>query len=645
MSISEKELHYEIKKLKSELNIQVEKNTYLQEMLDQELKKNQMLLHAIPDMIFIIDTNGTYLDYYPGKNSEPYVPPSEFLGKTVNEIMPEQIAQQTMDHIRKTLSTNETQYWEFQLTMDDKLLYYEDRYVCLDHDKVLAIVRDISEHKKVEKEYKKLARAIEQSPSIVVITNSNAEIEYANPKFQEISNYTVDEVIGKNPRFLKSGYTSEEEYKHLWETIISGGVWRSLFKNKKKDVGYYWVNGNISAVKDSEGNITHYISVQEDVTEQKKGEKKLRESEERYHNLFEHANDSIFIIDPNTLKFLEVNENAAKRLGYSKEELLKLSVPDISLNNQKDKIKNNVKSLSKISKLLIENFHIRKDGSIIPVEISSRLIEDSGQKIIQGFVRDITDRKRAEENQNQLLLDLKRSNEELIHFVYLASHDLLEPLRIIASLADRVVYKNKNTLDDQDSDFLIRIVTVSKRLKELIKSLLEFSKVQSSPTSFVKVDLNKIMHDIKINNEIELKKKDAKLVFQELHTIDGNPDQIYQLLQNIIHNSLKFKKPNIPPEITIQSKEVSLKSKNNILKQYWEIHIIDNGIGFEQKYNTKVFEIFQRLHERQEHEGSGVGLAISKKIVEIHRGMITANSSIGKGATFIVHLPKNSDVK
>ncbi|MBV9580246.1 MAG: CHASE3 domain-containing protein [Chloroflexi bacterium] len=230
-------------------------------------------------------------------------------------------------------------------------------------------------------------------------------------------------------------------------------------------------------------------------------------------------------------------------------------------------------------------------------------------------------------------VELERSNRELQDFASVASHDLQEPLRKVRAFGDRLSAKYGPELTDQGRDYLARMQDAAARMQALINDLLTFSRVATRAQPFVPVDLDKLVNDVASDLEVRIQQSEATLDIQPLPTIDADPLQMRQLFQNLISNALKFQRPDSPPLVRVYVEDVD-ESDVRVCVQ-------DNGIGFDEKYLDRIFTIFQRLHGRVEYEGTGVGLAVCRKIVERHAGTITARSAPGEGATFIVTLPRS----
>lgn len=264
---------------------------------------------------------------------------------------------------------------------------------------------------------------------------------------------------------------------------------------------------------------------------------------------------------------------------------------------------------------------------------------------ILGTVIDITDQKMYETQLEQYTAELKRSNEDLEQFAYVASHDLQEPLRKIRAFGDRLMNRYKAQLDGQGEDYIKRMQSASQRMQTLIEDLLAFSRVSRSNEIFESLDMNSLMGEILEDLDIQIKREKADVKIAEIPTLVGEKMQIKRLFQNLINNAIKFHKPNEIPFVEVTGKLMKAQAIKRDLgislpdTSYVMISVKDHGIGFDEKFNEKIFNIFQRLHGRTEYEGTGIGLAICRKIVLNHKGNITARSKENIGSEFIVILP------
>jgi PAS domain S-box-containing protein len=286
-------------------------------------------------------------------------------------------------------------------------------------------------------------------------------------------------------------------------------------------------------------------------------------------------------------------------------------------------------------------FH-RKDGTCFPVEFVKTPINENGR--VAGAVlvfKDITQRKQVEEAIAQKAAELARSNAELEQFAFVASHDLQEPLRKILAFGDRLKLKFEASIAPEAHTYLERMQNAAARMRTLIDDLLAFSRVIRNSEPFAQVDLAIVTKEVLGDLEVRIEKTGARVEIGSLPTIEADQVQMRQLLLNLIGNSLKFQPAGAVPVVKVQSRIFTSISGQELC----ELTVQDNGIGFEEKYLEKIFAVFQRLHGRTEYEGTGVGLAVCRRIIDRHSGTITAKSQLGQGATFIVVLPVSQPKK
>jgi len=257
--------------------------------------------------------------------------------------------------------------------------------------------------------------------------------------------------------------------------------------------------------------------------------------------------------------------------------------------------------------------------------------------------KEIAERERAQEQLKKTAAELARSNAELEQFAYVASHDLQEPLRKIQAFGDRLQSKCGEGIGERGRDYLERMQNAAQRMQRLINDLLDYSRVTSRAQPFTAVDLDAVIQEVLSDLEVRIEQTKAAVEVGDLPTLEADPRQMQQLLQNLLGNALKFHRPGVPPVVRVFSRsgggEAVPPGEKTAEDSYCQIIVEDNGIGFEEKYLDRIFKPFQRLHGRSEYEGTGMGLAICHKIVNRHGGHITARSTPEQGTTFIVSLP------
>ncbi len=262
-----------------------------------------------------------------------------------------------------------------------------------------------------------------------------------------------------------------------------------------------------------------------------------------------------------------------------------------------------------------------------------------------GSIRDVTEQRSIEENLKNKMIRLNQTNRELEEFAYVASHDMQEPLRKITTFSDRLNEKYHDVLSGDGALYLSRIIASAENMRSLINDLLEFSRVSTTNLPFELTDLNNIVRQVKTDLELIIEETGSVISTQPLPAVEAIPSQIKQLFTNIINNGIKFRKPGLNPVIDITVSTLvepgQLQLELAPGTTYYKIQITDNGIGFDEEYATRIFQVFQRLHGKSEYPGSGIGLAICKKITEYHKGIIYAENLPGKGARFVFILPEN----
>ncbi len=360
------------------------------------------------------------------------------------------------------------------------------------------------------------------------------------------------------------------------------------------------------------------------------------------------------------VKMPNLNGFETASLIYEREKLRHIPIIFITANNYGDE--NVFKgyqsgAIDYIFKPFNPDVLRAKVGVLIDLYKKNRLLLEQEKKLItinKSLEREIAEKKNSEEKiklLNRKLLEnianLESANKDLERFAFMASHDLQEPLRKIRMFSDRLLTKSKNVPED-DAKMVNRIQQAAERMQVLIVDILSFSKVSNDKSNFVESDLNIVIKDVLTDLEDEINANNATVSIQPLPSLHVRPTLMRPLFQNLISNALKYRKKDEGVNIDIRS-EVSFgisERDKNLVNKYCRIFIKDNGIGFDQKYAEEIFGMFRRLHHNGEYSGTGVGLALCKKIAELHHGFISARSKINEGSTFIVSFPlKHEEVK
>ncbi|MCB2209086.1 MAG: PAS domain S-box protein [Bacteroidetes bacterium] len=313
-------------------------------------------------------------------------------------------------------------------------------------------VADITKRKQAEEKIRKLSQAVEQSPTSIVITDLKGEIEYTNPKFTQLTGYLTEEALGKKPSILKSGETPPEVYKKLWNTITSGNEWRGEFHNKKKNGELFWEFASISAIRNMEGKITHYLGVKEDITERKKVLEDLHESEQRFRSLFENHSAVMLLIDPVSGMIIDSNHAAANYYGYSRKELASMKIDNINTLTSSEIKKN--RKLALKQKLNMFSFqHRLKDNSIRDVQVLSAPIGIKDNKLLFSIIYDITEQKRASKAQKESEEKYRKLIETTSEGFWLLDEDNIT-VDVNESLCKMLGYSRKEIIGKKPHNFV-----------------------------------------------------------------------------------------------------------------------------------------------------------------------------------------------
>lgn len=541
-----------------------------------------------------------------------------------------------------------------------------DRYRKLEH-RTEELKRITEELQRSEERYHLMIEEVEDYA--IVLLSTDGIIQNWNRGAEKIKGYTEQEVVGKSFRIF---YPEEDQKAGVPEKLLHIAYTKGKSNHEgwrvRKDGTRFWGGVSMTAVHDSNGAVIGFSKVTRDLTERHKRDlsiqqfnedlkarnEMLRLSEERYHRMVADVEDYAIILLDSHGYIQNWNKGAQTIKGYSAEEIIgkHFSVFYSEEDRAKDVPGRLLDEALKNGKALYEGFRRRKDGSKFwgSVVLTALHADDGSVLGFTKVTRDLSDKKLAEEQlktTSKILAEknneLLRINEELSSFAYISSHDLQEPLRKIQTFSDRIMETEYENLSEKGKDYFKRMQAGAYRMQKLIQDILTYSRTTTSDKKLELTDLNELLSHAMVELEVMITEKKATIKSDRLPKIKVIPFQVQQLFSNLLNNALKFSKADVPPHVvvtaaTVDGKKVPLPNPP-VAKTYCHISFRDNGIGFEPEYTRKIFEVFQRLHGRSEYGGTGIGLAICKKIVENHNGVITAEGEVDKGATFHIYLP------
>jgi len=371
-----------------------------------------------------------------------------------------------------------------------------------------------------------------------------------------------------------------------------------------------------------------------DISVRRAAERHLMQMEGRYRGLLEAAPDAMALVSM-TGAIVLVNLEAERQFGYRRDELigqpLRTIIPDLEtmLPEVRQRIIDAAQSKAEAVGLDIAaaiSFRgQRRDGSAFPIEITVSILHGTDGPLVTVAIRDVTARKETEARLLQTVAELNRSNEELGQFAYIASHDLQEPLRMVASYTQLLARRYKGKLDADADEFIAFAVDGANRMQRLIQDLLIYSRVGTAGNVLLDISSEHALAQATVNLRGAIEASGALVTHDLLPTVKADASQLVQLFQNLVGNAIKYQGSGIPRVHVSSTRSAGSK---------WTFAVQDNGLGIEAKYFERIFGMFQRLHKREEFAGTGIGLAICKKIVERHGGSISVESQLGNGSTF-----------
>lgn len=488
---------------------------------------------------------------------------------------------------------------------------------------VVAAVRDATNRKKTQNQLRSL---LETAPDAMVIINKSGDIVLVNQQTEKLFGYARESLVGKKvevliPESLRDGHIGRRDGYFTAPRVREMGAGQEL-AGRRKDGSVFPIEISLSPFESDEG--TFATAAIRDISSRKQAEDQLRA-------VLETAPDAMVIIDERGTITL-VNQQAEAMFDYQRSQLVGQPIEILIPDHLRDRHKGYRSGYFTAPKrremgIGLELSGRRRNGTTFPVEISLGPLDTEHGRWATAAVRDLSERKRVEQ--------LEVSHREMEHFSYAASHDLKAPLRNIVSLIDALKEDLEETqLPDHISETLELITTNTGRMYSLVQDLLEFSRVDRHERHFEAVDLGELLNEICELIGADILNAKANIRFNNLPTVRVDRTLMRQLLQNLITNGIKFQPADQRPVIDVQVTE----SADN-----WEVAVSDNGVGISDEYHEKVFQVFSRLHDLQEYEGNGIGLAICKKIVDIHHGSIWVSNNSPSGTIFHFTIAKRAE--
>lgn len=600
---------------------------------------------------------------------------NDVVGKLYPELLPE-LDKKILDQLNGVYNTGipfHAQNQRVDLVVDGKLqvFYFTYSFTPLfdGNGKVYGVMNtgaNVTElnlaHQKIKESEKNLRNMVLQAPvAICILKGPDQVVEIANPQMIEFWGKPIEEVLNRPvfdvlPEARGQGF--EEILKNVYNTGETFSTYGApVLLERKGRMEKVYVSFVYQALREGNGSISGMMGVAIEVTEQVRATKNIEEAEERARLAVDSAELGTFEVNIATNEVVCSPRMAAifdVPVDADRTEYTNVIYPE-------DKtIRDEAYRKSFETGILDYDGRVNwKDGSVHWVRVKGRVYKDDNNNPVRllGVVQDITEQKTFASELTNLVRErtselekknseLERSNRQLEEFAHAASHDLKEPIRKIHFFTDKLKKQLSDRISEDDCKVFEKIENASVRMNSLIQDLLQYSYVAQKPMEMEEVDLNEKLKKVLEDLELEIEQKDAIISTSVLPVVKGYRRQLQQLFQNLISNALKYHKTGEVPEIAIRASVKNAAEVKEALPgfvtssdSYHVIEVKDKGIGFEKEHTEKIFQMFQRLHKKGEYQGTGVGLAIAKKVMENHHGIIQAKGEKGKGATFKVYLP------
>jgi PAS domain S-box-containing protein len=630
--------------------ISINRDLTSQKNTEKKLKRNYNILNSIientTDAIYLKNLSGNYIMANSTVSEIVGKCMSEIIGRSDWELYPTQeaatLTKEDNQIIReaKTFTYEETLYSHREgevrnyITTKGPYRGYNDNILG-----IFGIVRDIThlkvaEHKlkKSEEKYRTLFETMSQG---VVFHDLSGKITSMNPAAERILGYNIEEIHGRtseDPMWQSIHEDGTEFPGDIHPSMIALKTGREVenvvmgIKSPRGD-DYRWLNIHaVPQFRNGEDNPYQVYTTFTDITQHKNAKSALRKSEEQYRSLFNKITEGFALHEiilnkegkPIDYRFIDINPAFEELTGLKREDVMGKLKSEVIPEDNVDW----VKIYGKVA-LTGESTHFNEYSEALNRHYDVLSFSPAENQFAVIF-SDITMRKKVEDDLNNTMKALQLSNAELEQFAYIASHDLKEPLRMITSFLQLLQRRYKDKLDEDANDFIDYAVDGASRLHELIDDLLTYSRVNQRSEAFIDVDMGEVLKQVEMNLDILINENNAVITNDHLPVIKADKTQMIQLFQNLIYNSLEYRSEE-DPVINVNAKKEGNK---------WLFSVEDNGIGIEPKYSERIFKIFQRLHTNENYDGTGIGLAISKRILEKHGGNIWIDKERGKGTKF-----------
>jgi PAS domain S-box-containing protein len=607
-------------------------------------ERYRMLLDGIQDYaIFMMDPRGQVVSWNAGAERIKGYKAEEIIGRNFSCFFPPEDIERgrPLEILRMTTANGRHEEYGMRVRKDGSQFFAGVIFTALrDPNGTLRGFSELSHDLSESKESAKYRGLLEAAPDAMVVVNQGGEIVLLNLQAEKQFGYHRDELLGQKVKnIIPAGFAERliADGTRTASEALTQQIGMGLeLSGRRKDGTEFPIEIMLSPLQSSEGILV--TAAIRNISERKAAERHLAEMEGRYRGLLEAAPDAMVVVNQGG-EIVLLNLQAEKQFGYHRDELVGQKVKNIIPDGFAERIiadgtRTADEALRQQIGMGLELSGRRKDGTGFPIEIMLSPLENAKGVLITAAIRDITERKRSEEHLVKTAEELKRSNDQLQQFGYVVSHDLQEPLRMVASYTQLLARRYKGRLDSDADDFIDFAVDGCGRMKRLIQDLLAYSSSETSEMMLSDVSCENALSEALTDLQMAIEESGAVVTRDPLPTLMTNRTQMVQIFCNLVGNAIKYRSAAIP-----QVHVSAAKNEGN----EWVFSVRDNGLGIDPQYFEQIFILFQRLHGQQELKGTGIGLAICKKTVERLGGRIWVESEPEKGSTFYFALPEGGN--
>lgn len=485
-----------------------------------------------------------------------------------------------------------------------------------------------------------LEAIIHSTPAVIYMKAVDGRYRLVNKRFSDLFHVSLEEMVGRTDAEVFPAEMAARFRANDVEVIRTDRPIEFEELAPHDDGPHTYISLKVP-LRDPSTNEVFLCGISTDITVAKRAEAALKESKALYASLVDNLPVALFRKNLNG-EFTFVSERFCQYVGRPERELLGRTDYDLFSRDLAEKYRSDDLQVARDGMIFDEvEEQESRTGRRRYVHVIKAPVYDAQQRVcgVQGVFWDETERRQAEEALRRMAVELARSNKELENFAYVASHDLQEPLRKVIAYGGRATARDQTAMDDVVRDCVDRMVSAAQRMKTMIDDLLSLAQVTTDRRPFEWVDLNVVARDALEDFDVPIEEVGATINVDHLPTIEADVVQMRQLFQNLIGNALKYRRHDIPPRLEILAAHPDDAARGPMAVEACELRFIDNGQGFDPRYRERIFEPFERLHSAEMVAGSGIGLALCRRIVERHDGRIVAQSAPGEGATFVVTLP------